>query len=45
MANFLAFFSAYKALDEHGVDIPVVPKFTTGFTVLEEFHLSQRVIC
>ncbi|KAG1865798.1 cytochrome P450 [Suillus subalutaceus] len=35
MANFLAFFSAHKALDEHGMEIPVVPKFTNGFTVFE----------
>ncbi|KAG1864134.1 cytochrome P450 [Suillus subalutaceus] len=33
IANFLAFFSVHKALDEHGMEIPVVPKFTTGFTV------------
>ncbi|KAG2037427.1 cytochrome P450 [Suillus americanus] len=36
MANFLAFFSAHKALGEHGMEIPVVPKFTTGFTVRPE---------
>ncbi|KAG1833877.1 cytochrome P450 [Suillus variegatus] len=36
MANFLTFFSAHNALDEHGMDIPVVPKFTTGFTVRPE---------
>ncbi|KAG1878296.1 cytochrome P450 [Suillus subluteus] len=29
MANFLAL------LDEHGMEIPVVPKFTNGFTVFE----------
>ncbi|KAG2118453.1 cytochrome P450 [Suillus clintonianus] len=36
ITNFLAFFSTHKALDEHGMDIPVVPKFTTGFTVHPE---------
>ncbi|KAG1809325.1 cytochrome P450 [Suillus subaureus] len=45
MANFLAFFSVHKALDEHGMEIPIAPKFTTGFTVFEESHLSQRVVC
>ncbi|KAG1757498.1 cytochrome P450 [Suillus lakei] len=44
IASFLAFFSAHKALDEHGMDIPVVPEFTTGFTVFAEFHLSPRVV-
>ncbi|KAG2044776.1 cytochrome P450 [Suillus americanus] len=45
MANFLAFSPVHKALDEHGIEIPVVAKFTTGFTVFIEFHLSQRLVC
>lgn len=36
IVNFLAFFSAHKALDEHGMDIPIVPKFSTGFTIHPE---------
>lgn len=44
MASFLAVFSAHKALDDHGTDIPVIPKFTTGFTVFVKFHLSLRLV-
>ncbi|KAG2154174.1 cytochrome P450 [Suillus bovinus] len=33
MTSFLAMFSAHKALDEHGMDIPVIPKFSTGLIV------------
>lgn len=33
IASFLATFSVRKALDEHGKEIPVVPKFTTGITM------------
>ncbi|KAG2367962.1 cytochrome P450 [Suillus spraguei] len=36
IVNFLAFFSAHKALDKHGVDIPIVPKFSTGFVIHPE---------
>lgn len=36
IVNFLAFFSAHKARDERGVDIPIVPKFSTGFTIHPE---------
>ncbi|KAG0708665.1 cytochrome P450 [Suillus ampliporus] len=36
IASFLAFFSAHKALDEHGRDIPVVPKFSTGIIIHPE---------
>ncbi|KAG2367963.1 cytochrome P450 [Suillus spraguei] len=36
IVNFLAFFSVHKALDKHGVDIPVVPKFSTGFVIHPE---------
>ncbi|KAG0708656.1 cytochrome P450 [Suillus ampliporus] len=36
IASFLAFFSVHKALDEHGRDIPVVPKFSTGVLIHPE---------
>ncbi|KAG1883052.1 cytochrome P450 [Suillus subluteus] len=36
MASFLAVFSAHKALDDHGMDIPVVPKFSTGIAIHPE---------
>ncbi|KAG1832830.1 cytochrome P450 [Suillus variegatus] len=48
MASFLAVFSAHKALDDHGTDIPVIPKFTTGFTVHPEefpYRIVQRYPC
>lgn len=39
--NFLAFFSAHKARDERGVDIPIVPKFSTGFTMFAESRIPE----
>ncbi|KAG1823366.1 cytochrome P450 [Suillus subaureus] len=36
IASFLAMFSAHKAFDEHGMDIPVIPKFSTGLIVHPE---------
>ncbi|KAJ8592279.1 cytochrome P450 [Rhizopogon salebrosus TDB-379] len=36
IASFLAVFSIHKALDEHGKEIPVVPKFSTGIAVHPE---------
>ncbi|KAG2136722.1 cytochrome P450 [Suillus clintonianus] len=36
IVNFLAFFSAHKDLDEQGMDIPVDPKFSTGFAIHPE---------
>ncbi|KAG1842640.1 cytochrome P450 [Suillus subalutaceus] len=36
MASFLAVFSAHKALDDDGMDIPVVPKFSTGIAIHPE---------
>ncbi|KAG2154162.1 cytochrome P450 [Suillus bovinus] len=36
MTSFLAMFSAHKALDEHGIEIPVVPNFSTGLVVHPE---------
>ncbi|OJA15349.1 hypothetical protein AZE42_14210, partial [Rhizopogon vesiculosus] len=30
ITSFLATFSIQKILDEHGEEIPVVPKFSTG---------------
>ncbi|KAG1802268.1 cytochrome P450 [Suillus plorans] len=36
MTSFLAIFSAHKALDEHGMDIPVIPKFSTGLVIHPE---------
>jgi hypothetical protein len=38
IVNFLAFFSVHKDVDECGADIPVVPKFSTGFTMFAESH-------
>ncbi|KAG1804262.1 cytochrome P450 [Suillus subaureus] len=43
MANFLAVFSAHKALDDHGMDIPVVPKFSTGLIIHPE-EFSYRIV-
>ncbi|KAG0697080.1 cytochrome P450, partial [Suillus ampliporus] len=36
ITSFLAVFSANKALDEHGMDIPVVPKYSTGLIIHPE---------
>ncbi|KAG1731645.1 uncharacterized protein EDB91DRAFT_714942 [Suillus paluster] len=36
ISNFLAVFSAQKALDEYGMDISVIPKFSTGIVVRPE---------
>ncbi|KAG1743719.1 cytochrome P450 [Suillus paluster] len=36
IASFLAVFSAHKAHDEHGMDIPVVPKFSAGLAIHPE---------
>lgn len=47
-ASFLAAFSAHKALDDHGMDIPVIPKFTTGAAVHPEefpYCIVQRFPC
>jgi hypothetical protein len=41
IVNFLACFSAHKAVDEYGVDIPVAPKFSTGFTVFVESRIPE----
>jgi hypothetical protein len=40
IASFLAVFSIHKALDEHGKEIPVVPKFSTGIAVFVKFLAS-----
>jgi hypothetical protein len=45
MSSFLAVFSAHKVLDDHGMDIPVIPKFSTGIAVFVESHLSPRLAC
>jgi len=37
ITSFLATFSVQKALDEHGKEIPVAPKFSVGVTMLAEF--------
>jgi hypothetical protein len=37
ITSFLATFSVQKALDEHGKEIPVAPKFSVGITVLAGF--------
>ncbi|KAG2056782.1 cytochrome P450 [Suillus hirtellus] len=36
IVNFLAFFSAHKARDQRGMEIPVTPKFSTGFVINPE---------
>ena len=36
ITNLLAAFSVLKALDEHGKEIPVVPKFSTGIAMFVE---------
>jgi hypothetical protein len=36
IASYLATFSAEKVLDEHGKEIPVVPKFSTGIAMFAE---------
>ncbi|KAG2149337.1 cytochrome P450 [Suillus clintonianus] len=36
ISSFLAAFSVHKALDEHGMEIPVVPKFSTGVAIHPE---------
>ncbi|OAX41581.1 cytochrome P450 [Rhizopogon vinicolor AM-OR11-026] len=43
IASFLSTFSVHKALDEHGREIPVVPKFSTGIAMFAEFipHLPS----
>jgi hypothetical protein len=37
MTSFLATFSVQQALDEHGKEVPVAPKFTVGVAVLAGF--------
>jgi hypothetical protein len=41
MASFLAVFSARKALDDLGMEIPVIPKFSTGVAVFVESHVPD----
>ncbi|KAG2366783.1 cytochrome P450, partial [Suillus spraguei] len=36
IASILASFSVHKAVDEHGMDIPVNPKFSTGIIIHPE---------
>ncbi|OJA10639.1 hypothetical protein AZE42_04536 [Rhizopogon vesiculosus] len=36
ITSFLATFSVHKALDEHGEEIPVVPKFSSGIAIHPE---------
>jgi len=43
MTSFLATFSAQKARDEHGKEVPVVPQFTAGLTMLAEFSFLPIV--
>ncbi|KAG1842639.1 cytochrome P450 [Suillus subalutaceus] len=48
MASFLAVFSAHKALDDHGMDIPVIPKFSTGLAIHPEefpYRIVPRFSC
>lgn len=47
ISSFLATFSVHKALDEHGEEIPAVPKFTTGIAMFVElllFYSSSLLI-
>jgi hypothetical protein len=44
IVNFLAFFSAHKALDERGVDIPIISKFSTGFTMFAESRIPDSIL-
>ncbi|OJA14104.1 hypothetical protein AZE42_09828 [Rhizopogon vesiculosus] len=39
ITSFLATFSIQKSLDEHGSEIPVVPKFSTGLIMFVDFLL------
>jgi hypothetical protein len=38
MTSFLAAFSVHKAIDEHGKEIPVIPKFSTGLVMFARFR-------
>ena len=42
MTSFLATFSVQKALDEHGKEVPVAPKFTVGIAVLVGFSFLLK---
>jgi len=46
ITSFLATFSVQKALDEHGKEVPVAPKFTAGIAVSAEFSFlpSSRLM-
>src|SRR5882757_628504 len=37
ITSFLATFSVHKALDEHGEEVPVVPKFSSGIAMFVDF--------
>ncbi|KAJ8588356.1 cytochrome P450 [Rhizopogon salebrosus TDB-379] len=43
MTSFLAAFSVHKAIDEHGKEIPVIPKFSTGFIIHPEIFPCRIV--
>jgi hypothetical protein len=43
ITSFLATFSVQKALDEHGREVPVVPQFTAGLTVLADISFLPIV--
>jgi hypothetical protein len=40
MTSFLAAFSVHKAIDGHGKEIPVIPKFSTGIIMFARFLQS-----
>jgi len=42
IASFLSTFSAHKALDDHGKEIPVVPKFSVGIAMFAAFSPSPE---
>ncbi|OJA07796.1 hypothetical protein AZE42_12826 [Rhizopogon vesiculosus] len=44
ITSFLATFSVHKALDEHGKEIPVVPKFSVGLAMFVDSFLSSGVV-
>ncbi|KAG2137947.1 cytochrome P450 [Suillus clintonianus] len=43
IASFLAGFSAHKALDKYGMDIPIVPKFSSG-TIIHPEKFPCRIV-
>jgi len=42
ITSFLATFSVHKVLDEHGEEVPVIPKFSTGIAMFATFLPSHQ---